>query len=116
MSDMHAPLKNGRLLINIEQRKTEHYWPCASLINMYESFPVMAVAESCPGLKSSRSSVYRPLDSAIKRNPKVIWEEPCRHPSRQIITTSQSPHRLQRDAPHLFPKLPLPFFDDLHPI
>jgi len=43
------------------------------------------------------------------RNPKVIWEEPRRHPSRQR-TTPQSPHWLQCDSPYLpSPKLPLPF-------
>jgi len=41
------------------------------------------------------------------RNRKVIWEEPRRHPSRQRITTPQSPHCLQWDAPHLPLKLPL---------
>jgi len=29
------------------------------------------------------------------RNPKVIWEETRRHPSRQRITAPQSPHWLQ---------------------
>jgi len=51
------------------------------------------------------------------RNPKIIWEKPRRHSSRQRITTSQSPRWLQRNAQHisllqncLFP------FNDLHPI
>jgi len=50
------------------------------------------------------------------RNLTVIWEEPRRHPSRQRITKTQSPHWLQWDAPHLPPKLPLPFnILHLHP-
>jgi len=46
-------------------------------------------------------------------NPKVIWEEPRRHPSRKKIATPQSPHWLQWDALHLPPKLPL-LFNDLY--
>jgi len=42
------------------------------------------------------------------KNPIVIWEKPHRYPSRQRITTLQSPHWLQWDAPHLPPKLSLP--------
>jgi len=50
-----------------------------------------------------------------KRNHKVIWEEPRRHPSlRQRITTPQSPRWLQWNVPHLPPNCPFPF-DDHHP-
>jgi len=49
-----------------------------------------------------------------------IWEEPRRHASRQRITTPQSSHWLQRDAPHLPIKLPFrlrrsPTFHLIHP-
>jgi len=49
-------------------------------------------------------------------NPKVIWEELRRHLTWQRITTPQSPHWLQWDAPYLSQKnSPFPI-DDLHVI
>ena len=42
-------------------------------------------------------------------------EEPRRHHSWQRITTPQSPHWLQWDAPHLPPNLHLPF-EDFYPM
>jgi len=51
----------------------------------------------------------------MTRNPKLIWEEPRHHLSRQRITTQQSPHWLQLDASHLPQNCFFPF-DDLHPI
>jgi len=51
------------------------------------------------------------LCSMLTRNPIVIWEEPRRHLSWQRITTPQSPHCLQRDAPHLPQNCPF-LFDD----
>ena len=41
-------------------------------------------------------------------NPKVIWEELRRHLTWQRITTPQSPHWLQWDAPYL-PQKTAPF-------
>jgi len=43
-------------------------------------------------------------------NPKVIWEEPYHHPLWQRTTMLQSPHWLQRNAPHLPPNLPPPLW------
>ena len=51
------------------------------------------------------------------RNPKVIWEEPRRRPTRQRITMPQSPW-VTMGYPIFNPppkKLPLPF-DDLYPM
>jgi len=42
------------------------------------------------------------------RNPKVMWEELCHHPSQQRITMPQSPHWLQWDASHSPQHCPFP--------
>ena len=61
-------------------------------------------------LKSYSAPSQRELLLCVNetRNPKVIWEEPRRHPSRQRITTPQRPHWLQWDAPRLPQNCPFP--------
>jgi len=51
--------------------------------------------------------IWHKQKATTTRNPKVIWEELRRRPSRR------ESHWLECDTPHLSTKLPLPF-DDYH--
>jgi len=48
---------------------------------------------------------WRHATMTTTRNPKVIWEEPCGHPSRQRITTYATRYCNHCSASHLPPKL-----------
>ena len=69
----------------------------------------MTVVISAPAAAQCHCNRY----FKITRNPKVIWDELCRHPSCREFRW------LQWDAAHLPPKLPLPCgrspFNLIHP-
>ena len=57
-------------------------------------------AYTCTLLHLSAGAHAGELNNTNK-SPKLIWEQPRRQLSRERITTPQSPHWLQWDAPHL---------------
>jgi len=66
------------------------------------------VGQSClpsPSNLSNPGYVMRSISSSRTRNPKVIWEKT--RPSRQRITTPQSPQWIQWHVPRIPSKLPL---------